>query len=504
MENILFSFADTPDSEVSTPTSSIVISNQFVSALDTNNPPQALLANANNPSPLKMAAHGLVKRTAQESRDSGCYASSETLPPGDTLLRHSIVSSITGEIRTRASVPVGHGHISQLMVQRQSIAGRTTVAVTPGLIVTPGGSTLMSSAGSSLDRLVESSVATQLENSPKSSPRSSFHERSPAHTPHNSPLGSPRHTAQSPLISPRTSQSPIVSSRTTESPPVSPRLSHQDNPVSVASVVSKIQTDTISPAHSGHQLNDIPRANSYLDSPQSSPRSILRHRELSPVVNGRRLIQSVSPSSSPIRGHSPIASSVRGSSPHSSPNRNTFVLGGSPLGGSPTIRSPMGSPIRIRSPRESPPKAPSPMGSPQRIRGGPPPIPKRVKPQVPERTSSLARQRIYIGVSNGPSWASNVDYANLLPDSELEGLLNGRRLSGSQPQESQSTPNSPQRSKLPTPASARVSRHESLLAKRKPRPMSVSVESLLVAKLESEDIDLTEPPYTDKVRFFIM
>ena len=42
-------------------------------------------------------------------------------------------------------------------------------------------------------------------------------------------------------------------------------------------------------------------------------------------------------------------------------------------------------------------------------------------------------------------------------------------------------------------------RQPKLPAKRLSRPLSVTLESLIVAKLETEHIDLTSPPYTEEV-----
>ena len=301
---------------------------------------------------------------------------------------------------------------------------------------------------------------------------------------------------------------------------------------------SDVEKSGSSPAlrYTGSQRSLCDSSRTHSIEPQGSPRSILKNRDSPSPVScggtqtppamssppvfraappGHRMGHITnSPLGSPVRGRSPSGSPPRAASPHSSPNR------------SPYLASPLASPNRTPSPHGTPVhSALCPvLGSPQRLRANPPPLPVRVKPAVPERRSSLQQRYltsscgqtyVYTPVTNGDgTWRANVDYANL--PKEEEALTNGRvdtRRLSTPALQLWTPPSSPLKSKLPTlqgsvslqsspqtsPLKTMV-RHESLLsAHRAPRPVSVTLEALVMAKIEAEGIDLTEPPYTDKV-----
>ena len=206
-----------------------------------------------------------------------------------------------------------------------------------------------------------------------------------------------------------------------------------------------------------------------------------------------------SPSGSPVRGHSPV---------------------GSPL-------------LRNRSPRNSPPRVPSPLSSPQRrlqqqyqyqTGDQPPPIPSRLKPNVPERSSSLPRSNLmgqlrYSGLTGlrGTRRYVNIEDAERQLTGSNSSLPNGHIVStGSSPPSCQQVHRLHRHPQYINPSyrfrtmqsiiitTTKVQpgpppRQPNLPAKRLSRPLSVTLESLIVAKLETEHIDLTSPPYTDEV-----
>ena len=255
-----------------------------------------------------------------------------------------------------------------------------------------------------------------------------------------------------------------------------------------------------------------------------SPSMKLRQQQImrtSPIAIPNQRGTSSSPMGSPHtpHRHSPLGSPLRMQSPSGSPIRG---------------HSPLSSPLlRNRSPRNSPPRIMSPLSSPQRRLhqqassyppDQPPPLPTRLKPNVPERTSSLPRTNV-LGSGHGqllhPGLRDTARYVNI-EDAEKQfqsTLPNGHIVNsnGSSPcvsTGSQTPPSSPlHKSKLPlsnyainnnnnnqTPPNGSPTTQPKLPVKRLSRPMSATLESLIVAKLEAEHIDLTFPPYSNQVR----
>ena len=205
----------------------------------------------------------------------------------------------------------------------------------------------------------------------------------------------------------------------------------------------------------------------------------------------------------------------------------------SPIGSPHQIRSQSlpGSPLRSHSPGlfHSPPRPQSPLGlsrPPQHRYLSTPNVPcfRRARPKVPERTSSLpqtfgstesitsatqTQQIIYAENGIQPTLPGHMSVSHMVQNIQ-NGHAQMRRCSSPAIRTfmSYTPPGSPQRSKLPTANSERagtltsrpVTRHESILSKRRPKPVSVTLEALVVAKMEADCIDLEQLPYTDEVR----
>ena len=208
----------------------------------------------------------------------------------------------------------------------------------------------------------------------------------------------------------------------------------------------------------------------------------------------------------------------------------------SPLGSPLQMRSQSlpGSPLRSHSPSmlvHLPPRPHSPVfhhRSPSSHRYSTPNIQatfkSRLRPSVPERTSSLPRNIIFgstdsinSGTQTNPQviYAENGIQPSTFGSRSQNGHVHLRRSStpALRTYLSYTPPGSPQKgssggSRLPTfstgsagSLSSRIGgRHDSLLSsRRRQKAVSVTLEALVVAKLEEEGIDLTLPPYTDSV-----
>lgn len=423
-------------------------------------------------------------------RDSGCYASIETLPAGVEVGGKIPVVDVSSEKEKVKFEPVvtecQHGECESLYAEVPC----------------------MFSTGSAINQ--------QGQNLPQSSipvangyPKFSSFNGSGSSL-HATKVQTPKQDSCSQTIRPPSSGTPTRMSSESPTRSQSPRpvKGRNGSPSISKSGVKDSRVNWIV----GNEMDSSDGSNS--DASDASPKR--RHKPIS-----ARNTLSTSLPASPLRGQSPL----------SSPHRTTPL--GSPFFG----QSPMNSPQRLSPSPSSWSSHGSPLGSPQRIgmnRGPPPPVPKRSKPQVPERTSSLVQPSpthstrdtgpLQNGVLTSPLTVNRRKAATLgrlsrpMPSSQSTGQE--RRLSApgnrtfedilfssSALYDYHVRSGSPQRSRLPLaqcfPGSFTEpkigTRHDSLVAKRNPRPISLSLEAMVVAKLEDERIQLTEPPYTDRV-----
>lgn len=240
--------------------------------------------------------------------------------------------------------------------------------------------------------------------------------------------------------------------------------------------------------------------------PAPSPKPILKHKDPSwlneGVVTGGSRSLPASPSRtrhhvSRVATGSPLAARSTSLSPHKT---------------QPYISSVHISPIRTPSPIVSSPLLKSPsyssssVAEPRRVPWQPPPGPAHFKPCAPERSSSLTNNLTPVSGSTVAHLASDTPWP-LMKDYAREHLdmdnMNNRTMSS--PNINLNTPPSSPAHRVQasegSTMSQRVSRHESLLSRQKPRQVSVTLDTMIINKLESEDIDLTSQPYTDKVSF---
>ena len=453
-------------------------------------------------SPLRVPSHD---RLAPDLRDSGCYASTETLQQVQEDFRRAVRSYSFDQAQIAAqfmairasSISYQDGQLVQsvqeLTSQQEgaSIQGKETVlngmnsqstGTLPFGILRPAQDTTMhndnrSSSASQMQMHPDKLANDQVQNLAPSSMSNISHRISP--------LASPQRSRSSPLRS-------VSHDGTTRLPGFAygapPGYTATDMDGAIYASTSDMP---LSPSLKLRQQQIL----------RSSPIAIPNARGSSPMGSPQTLRHS--PFGSPLRMHSPSGSPIRGLSPV-----------GSPL-------------LRNRSPRNSPPRVPSPLSSPQRQlqqqyqQDQPPPIPNRLKPNVPERTSSLPRSNLlrYSGLAGlrGTARYVNIEDAERQLHVSSNSLPNGHIVnsSGSPPlvsTGSQTPPSSPiHRSKLPisnyainnnnnnqSPTGS-PTRQPKLPTKGFSRPLSVTLESLIVAKLETEHIDLTSPPYTDEV-----
>ena len=488
-------------------------------------------------SPLRLSHDRLHSSVNVDSRDSGCYASTETLQQVQEDFRRAVRSYSFDQAQVAAqfmairaaSISYQDGQLVQsvqeLTTEQELSQLNTRETIINGISPQPA-----------LSLSVPEALSSSQESMGTNTPQSHHRQR-----PGNDQIHQVVTEGMS-NISPRIS--PLASPHRTRSPMRS--ISHDGRYTGYA----------YPGAPPGYNPSDMDGAIYAATSDLPiSPSQKLRHNQM-------LRSSSLSGSMSPLRGSSPLGSPHMGHrvthSPLGSPLRMQSPSG-SPLRGT----SPMGSPLlRSRSPRDSPPRIPSPLSSPQRRvnashhgQAQAPPIPTRTRPTVPTRTSSLPRGSSmsnpghfgYTGVVGNLHGTAR--YVNI-EDAEQQistltghGLLNGdithstgslssvstgsrTPTTGSRTPTGSHTPPTPSsplhKSKLPLlsygqalqqiannnnnnnpPASPhRTTVQQStpgLPTKRMSRPLSVTMESLIIAKLEAECIDLTQPPYTDEV-----
>ena len=466
-------------------------------------------------SPLRVLSHDRLHSVTQDSRDSGCYASTETLQQVQEDFRRAVRSYSFDQAQIAAqfmairasSISYQDGQLVQSVQELTSqqedalLQGRDTVlngmnSHSTGRLpfITRPGNTNSLTQESAMHNANRSSSATQMHQDKLANDQVQYVASSSMSnlSPRVSPLASPQRSRSSPLRS-------ISHDGTTKYPGFAYGAPPGYNATDLDSAIYASTSDLpLSPSLKLRQqqiLRSSPIAipNARGSSPMGSPHMPHRH---SPLGSPLRMY---SPSGSPVRGHSPV---------------------GSPL-------------LRNRSPRNSPPRVPSPLSSPQRrlqqqyqyqTGDQPPPIPSRLKPNVPERSSSQPRSNLmgqlrYSGISGlrGTARYVNIEDAERQLTGSNSSLPNGHIVNTctSPPlvsTGSQTPPSSPiHKSKLPlsnyainnnnnnqSPVGS-PTRQPKLPAKRLSRPLSVTLESLIVAKLETEHIDLTSAPYTDEV-----
>ncbi len=463
-------------------------------------------------SPLRVLSHDRLHAAAaaaqDAARDSGCYASTETLQQQQQHANHDDVkravrsysfdqAQIAAQFMAFRASSISY-HEGQLVQSVQELTSQQEGSLLQGrdTFVNGGNSNSTGHLPFSIPRSSEASVHSSMQNAKRSSSEHQVHAEKFAseQVPHAASSSlcsiSPR---MSPLASPqRCRSSPLRNSVHGFAYGAPPGYSATDMDGAIYASTSDMPLSPSLKLRQQHLMRSSPIAipNTNGSSSMGSP-----HRH--------------SPLGSPLRVHSPSGSPIRGHSPLSSP-----LL------------------LRNRSPRNSPPRIMSPLSSPQRRlqqqqaassypQDQPPPLPSRLKPNVPERTSSLPRTAVlgsgllrHSGLRGTARYVNIEDAEKQVPSTNL-ALPNGDVV-GSKSTGSQTPPSSPSlRPKSPMSNYAVNNNNNELTqngsptlqpklpTKRLSRPMSITLESLIVAKLETEHIDLTEPPYTDQVRYFV-